>query len=197
MDQAKEHIRVGKIYGYGRISRRTQREDRQVAELENHCDEIVIEKISADSDIRPKFDALLKKLQANDTFLVLDLDRAFRDMVDAILVLHDLRQRGVHFKILNCHLDLTTRSGRLMYVLKAHQAEEELATIRRRTREGLAAARKRGVKLGRPFALTDAQIRRAHVRIISGDAPAYKVARRLRVSAATLKSGIERLGLCA
>lgn len=197
MTQTKPILATGIIYGYCRISRQSQNEDRQIIQLEEICDHVETEKISADCESRPVFDALLKKLKRGDTLIVLDLDRAFRSMVDAILVLHDLTERGIEFRILNSNFDLKDRIGRLMYVIKAHYAEEELAFIRRRTKEGLEAARAKGKRLGRPFALTPTQIKRAHKIMTESGTPLYKVAKRFGVSHSTLAQSFQRLDLAS
>jgi len=187
----------GTIYGYGRISRHTQKNDRQVLRLEEICDEIVIETISADSETRPKFDALTAKLTQDDMLICLDLDRAFRSLTQAILALIDMQSRGIQFLILNENLDLEDDLGRLMYILKAYFAEQELKTLRRRTREGIAAAKAKGVKLGRPYALTNAQIRRAYRQVTHYNQPLYKVAKAFGVAHSTLSLSFERLELAS
>lgn len=186
---------TGVIYSYVRTSRHTQKQDRQILRLKDISDVMVTERISADSDERPKFDALLAKLKSGDMLIVLDLDRAFRDMITAILVLYDLQSRGVQFKILNSDIDLDSELGKLMYIIKAHYAESELNTLRRRTREGLAAARKRGVRLGRPFALDNAQVTTAYKIMQETGAPLYKIAKRFGVAHSTLALSFDRLGL--
>ncbi|PHR92429.1 MAG: resolvase [Robiginitomaculum sp.] len=185
---------TGVIYSYVRTSRHTQRQDRQILRLKGISDVMVTEKVSADSEERPKFDELLAKLKNGDMLIVLDLDRAFRDMITAILVLYDLQSRGVQFKILNSDIDLDSELGKLMYIIKAHYAESELNTLRRRTREGLAAARKRGVRLGRPHALNDNQVQQAYKLMKNQKMPIYKVARKFGVAHSTLALSFERMG---
>lgn len=188
---------TGVIYSYVRTSRHTQKQDRQILRLKDISDVMVTEKISADSDERSKFDALLAKLKSGDMLIVLDLDRAFRDMITAILVLYDLQSRGVQFKILNSDIDLDSELGKLMYIIKAHYAESELNTLRRRTREGLAAARKRGVRLGRPYALTNSEVKKAYRLVSENNQPVYKVAKRFGISHSTLALSFERMGFTA
>ncbi|WP_416877414.1 recombinase family protein [Litorimonas sp.] len=185
---------AGQRYGYARVSKRSQNEARQLEALREKCDVVRVEKASA-VKARPVFDQLLADLRARDTLVILDLDRAFRSVLQAIQTATLLREREINLVILNAGIDTSNEFGEVVFGILALLADFERKVIVRRTKEGLAAARKRGVRLGRPYALSDAQIRRAHHRISSGQAPAYKVAARLDVSPATLVSGFTRLGL--
>ena len=87
--------------GYIRVSTRTQVPDRQIEVLRDECDELHIEHVSAVASERPVFNKSLADLRPGDTFVVVDLDRAFRSAVDAILTSSALCQRGVKFRILS------------------------------------------------------------------------------------------------
>ncbi|MGJ8628270.1 MAG: recombinase family protein [Sulfitobacter sp.] len=181
--------------GYIRVSTRAQTTDRQTQQLEAECDEMHVEYVSAVADARPVFEGLIAELRSNDTFVVLDLDRAFRSSIDAMLTAEALRARGVTFRILSLQVDTSTPEGELFYSLLASFAQFERRLVSRRTKEGLNAARKRGVKLGRPTKLTDHQIRQAHVQMIQSSAPCREVAQHVGVSRLTLQRGFKRLGL--
>ena len=76
----------------------------------------------------------------------------------------DLADRGIGFKVLSgqgAEIDTTTAAGKLVFGIFAALAEFEHELIRERTRAGLLAARTRGRKGGRKFALTKAQVRLA------------------------------------
>jgi len=185
----------GRRIGYARVSKRSQNEARQLDQLRGYCDAVRVEKVSAMAKSRPVFDQLLNDLKRGEALVILDLDRAFRSVVQAIQTAEMLRERGINLVILNAGIDTSNEFGEVVFGILALLADFERKIIVRRTKEGLAAAQKRGVRLGRPFALTDAQIRRAHKRVTLGEVPAYKVAKGLAVSPATLSSGFERLGL--
>jgi len=85
----------------------------------------------------------------------------FRDVLKA----ESLRERCVHFQIINMGIDTTTDIGKVVYGVLALFAEFKLSNLKRRTREGLQAARKR---LGRPPALTSEQVAHARAQIDSG-----------------------------
>ena len=69
--------------GYIRVSTRAQAPDRQIDVLRAECDALYIEHVSAVAAERPVFDRLITDLRPGDTFVVVDLDRAFRSAVDA------------------------------------------------------------------------------------------------------------------
>lgn len=179
--------------GYIRVSTRAQVPDRQIEALRSECDELYIEQVSAVADDRPVFESVLSRLTPGDSFVVMDLDRAFRSSIDAILTAEHLRQMGVAFRILSMAIDTSTPEGELYYTMIAGFAQFERRIISRRTREGLDAARARGVTLGRRPKLTDAEIRAAH-RHLSTTA-CKEIASRLGVSRLTLQRGFHRLGL--
>lgn len=148
MDELNEN--TGKIIGYARVSLSGMNEARQTDKLNAVCDKVYVEKVSAAAKSRPVFERALKRLKRGDTLIVLDLDRAFRSSIDALTTMERLRERGINFKILNLNLDLSTEFGEVIFGIMAALAQFERRMLSRRTREGLAAARKRGVKLGRP-----------------------------------------------
>jgi DNA invertase Pin-like site-specific DNA recombinase len=181
--------------GYIRVSTMAQITDRQTATLEGQCDELHVEHISGAAKKRPVFDRILSELQFGETLVVSDLDRAFRSSIDAMLVAQDLRERGVHFHILRLHLDTATEEGELFYTMLAGFAQYERRIIARRTREGLAAARRRGSKLGRPAKLDPKITRAAHAWIQETGLPCAYVATFLAVSRVTLQRAFHREGL--
>ncbi|WP_202977621.1 recombinase family protein [Parasedimentitalea marina] len=132
--------------GYIRVSTKAQVADRQVLQLQNECDEFHIEHLSAVASARPVFDSVLERLRSGDALVVVDLDRAFRSSIDAMLTADALRQRGVHFRILSLRIDTSTAEGELFFTIMASFAQFERRIISRRTKQGLNAARKRGVQ---------------------------------------------------
>ena len=187
------HMSEPRRIGYIRVSTRSQTPDRQVEALRADCDELHVEKVSAVADDRPVFEAVLDSLRPGDCFIVMDLDRAFRSSVDAILTAEHLRQIGVTFRILSMAIDTSTPEGELYYTMIAGFAQFERRIISRRTREGLDAARARGVRLGRRPKLSDQQVRDAHACL--REVACKEVAASLGVSRLTLQRGFRRLGL--
>jgi len=182
-----------KTRAYLRVSTTDQSVDRQLMGLKDEADELHIEHASAASKSRPVFDAVLTKLQPGDTLLVWDLDRAFRSTLDAITTAQDLRARGVALKIAKMQIDTGTPEGAFFYTVIAAFAEMERRVLSERTREGLAAAKARGVALGRPKALAPDQIAEARRSVQRGRSP-QTVANTLGVSRTTLQRALKRTG---
>lgn len=127
-------------------------------------DALYEDKASGKKDDRPQLAACLKAIRAGDTLLVWKLDRLGRDLRHLVNIVHDLTQRGIGLKVLTGHgaaIDTTTASGKLVFGIFAALAEYERELISERTTAGLAAARARGRKGGRPFKMTPAKVRLA------------------------------------
>ena len=113
---------------------------------------------------RPGLASCLKALRPGDTLVVWKLDRLGRDLRHLINTVHDLTGRGIGLKVLTGHgaaIDTTTAAGKLVFGIFAALAEFERELIAERTVAGLASARARGRKGGRPFKMTAAKLRLA------------------------------------
>jgi len=157
------------LVGYMRVSKADgsqttdlQRDALLVAGVEP--DALYEDKASGKKDDRPQLTGCLKALRADDTLLVWKLDRLGRDLRHLVNIVHDLTQRGIGLKVLTgqgAAIDTTTASGKLVFGIFAALAEYERELISERTIAGLAAARARGRKGGRPFKMTPAKVRLA------------------------------------
>ena len=115
-------------------------------------------------DERPGLTACLKALRDGDTLLVWKLDRLGRNLRHLVNTVHDLTARSVGLKVLTgqgAAIDTTTAAGKLVFGIFAALAEFERELISERTVAGLASARARGRKGGRPFKMTAAKVRLA------------------------------------
>lgn len=122
------------------------------------------DRASGKREDRPGLANCLKALRAGDTLVVWKLDRLGRDLRHLINTVHELTGRGVGFKVLAGHgasIDTTTAAGKLVFGIFAALAEFERELIAERTVAGLASARARGKKGGRPFKMTAAKLRLA------------------------------------
>ena len=120
--------------------------------------------ISGRTEDRPGLTSCLKALREGDTLVVWKLDRLGRDLRHLINTVHQLTARGVGLKVLTGHgaaIDTTTAAGKLVFGIFAALAEFERELISERTVAGLASARARGRKGGRPFKMTAAKLRLA------------------------------------
>jgi putative DNA-invertase from lambdoid prophage Rac len=120
-----------------------------------------------------------------DVVVVWRLDRWGRSLADLVVTLKDLSELGVGFVSLTEALDLTTPTGRAMAGLLAVFAEFERDVLRERVRAGIAAARLKGTRLGRPVsaALHEKQIRKLYR---SGVSKA-EIARRLSIGRTSVR----------
>ncbi len=161
------------VFGYMRISLNNgnQKTDRQKVTLEAYAknngfkfNELVEEKLSGavKTDNRPGYSRLKAKMRAGDILVITDLDRLGRDADDTILEFKELKARGIKvvaldIPYLNDWNKATDDSIYNMVVdilitLKAHMAQQEREITVKRIKQGLAAARARGQRLGRPKA---------------------------------------------
>ncbi len=175
-----------------RVSTREQCVDRQVDALTSLCDELHVERLSACNHKRPVYARVMRGLNAGDTLVILDLDRAYRSTVDAITEMEKLKAKGAFLQILNLHLDTSTPSGLLVYTIVAACAAFERQMLSQRTKEGLAAARERGQRLGRPCKLTAAQIAQARRHLLNPGATLTAIARDYGVAPWTLTRSLRR-----
>ena len=179
--------RTGALIGYARVSTSGQLLDRQQHALADAgCLRIFADKLSGKNTDRPELAACLDYLRPGDTLVVPSLDRLSRSLADLIQVVTTLRRQGVGFKSLHEALDTTTPGGRLVFHVFAALAEFIRELIIEGTREGLDAARARGVRLGRPPAMTAEQIRHARDLLTRPDNTVSSIARLLGVSRATV-----------
>ena len=139
--------------------------------------------------VRPGLEACLKALRKGDVLVVWRLDRLGRSLAHLVETVDTLAARGVGFRVLSGHgaaVDTTSASGRLVFGIFASLAEFERELIRERTLAGLAAARARGRKGGRRFALTRAQVRLAQAAMASRDTSVSELAAELGIKPVTL-----------
>jgi DNA invertase Pin-like site-specific DNA recombinase len=177
----------GMKYGYARVSTDDQNPALQLAALKKAgCKTIVKDDgLSGATTKRPALLRCLKKLEPGDTLTVWKLDRLGRSLRDLITLLDDLKRRGVKFRSLNKAIDTDTPTGRAMWQMIGVLAELERSLISERTRAGVKAAQRRGVKFGRKPKLTPQQVQHAQKLIDEGERRA-DVAALLSVDRTTL-----------
>lgn len=180
-----------KTIGYLRVSTQDQNVDRQHDALADLCDETHVEVASAATLKRPVFEKTLKSLSKGDTLVVLDLDRAFRSVVDALQTVEDLHKRNIALKIVNLHVDTTTPAGMLLFTVLSSFAAFERQINAQRTKEGMAAAKARGKHIGRPPKLSVGDLQIAALQIEDG-AKVKDVAEALGVAPWSLRRAIKR-----
>ncbi len=147
------------IFGYARVSTEEQSLDAQIDALkEAGVERVFQEKRTGKSRQRPELERLLEQLRDGDVIVVAKYDRLARSLRDLIDLVETIREKGAGFRSLAEDIDTTTSTGRLIFHVFGSIAEFERERIVERTKEGLAAARKRGRVGGRPRSLsTEAQ----------------------------------------
>src|SRR6516164_6808967 len=174
-------------YGYARVSTNSQDLGSQAAEmLAAGCAKVLKERVSSTKTDRAHLANLIRRLEPGDVVIVTRLDRLARSTRDLLNVLATVGEHEAGFRSLkDTWADTTTPHGRLMLTVLGGLAEFERELIRARTGEGRKRARARGVRFGRPTALTPHQRAEALQRLANGDAQA-DVARSFNVSQATI-----------
>jgi len=139
------------LIGYARVSTDTQHLDLQQDALRAAgCERIFTDTVSGATTERPGLTAALAASRAGDVLVVWKLDRLGRSLAQLVATIQALAERRIEFRSLQEQLDTTTPGGKLIFHLFASLAKFERDLIRERTRAGLAAARARGRKGGRP-----------------------------------------------
>lgn len=148
-------------------------------------------------DTRPGLEACLKALRAGDVLVIWKLDRMGRSLHHLVRTVSELSDRDVGLKVLTgqgAQIDTTTAHGRLSFGIFAALAEFERELIRERTMAGLAAARARGRKGGRKFALTKAQVRLAQAAMANRDTSVAELCKELGIKPVTLYRYVDPQG---
>jgi len=180
--------------GYARVSTTDQNLALQRDALKTAgCEHVFTDQgISGSVADRPGLDRALKALKPGDTLIVWKLDRLGRSLAHLVQTIADLGKREIGFCSLSDPIDTTTAGGRLVLHMMGALAEFERSLIVERTQAGLAAAKKRGTRLGRPPSLTTDQAEHAHALVVGGESP-RAVAKSFGVSRATLYRTFERV----
>lgn len=145
------------LVGLVRVSTDKQETRRQHDALDPLCVKVFEEKVSGKLgvDDRPGLKAALDYLRPNDLLTVQEVDRLGRNLLEGLVVLTDLFERGIGVKVLEgvAAGEHTERS--LVLDLALALAEDRRRDISRKTRNGLEAARRRGMVGGRPSVVDD------------------------------------------
>ena len=175
------------LIGYARVSTEDQKLHLQHDALRAAgCDRTFDEKVSGAGKRLPVRDELLEYVRSGDVVVVWKLDRLGRSLRDLIEIVTALKEQGVELRSLHESIDTTTPAGKLTFHVFGALAEFEQDVARERTRAGLAAARDRGAKLGRPRALRPEQVEMARTMMANPKLSARQVAEQLGVHRATL-----------
>src|SRR5699024_8980756 len=175
------------LIGYARVSSHDQNLELQRDALEAAgCEKVFEDKASGARIERPEWPRAKDHLREVDSLVWWRLERLRRSRKHLITTIEELDERGVGFRSLQENLDTTTSGGRLIFHVFGALAEFERELIRERTMAGLAAARARGRKGGRPRKLSTKQITMARQLLEDPDQQVTEVAKVLGVARSTL-----------
>jgi DNA invertase Pin-like site-specific DNA recombinase len=172
---ASTPVSAGQLLGYARVSTGDQDATRQHdALIEARCTRIFEDTASGmrSTTDRPGMVALMDHARAGDKIVMVELSRAGRKTSDLLAWVEELDERGIGLVVLNLGIDTATPGGRLVLTIMAALAAMERALLVERTRDGLAAARRRGRIGGRPRTLTDEQVALARSLLARGTSAA-------------------------
>lgn len=152
-----------KLYGYVRVSTKEQCEDRQMIALQSFpvaFKNIFLDKLSGKDFNRPQYQRLMKKLRSGDTLVIKSIDRLGRDYEEIQNQWRIItKEKKADIVVLDMPLLDTRNSGRdltgtfvadLVLQILSYVAQTERENTKQRQREGIEAAKLRGVKFGRP-----------------------------------------------
>ncbi len=182
------------IIGYVRVSKS---DGSQVLDLQKDAllnegieEQYIYEDLaSGRKDDRPGLKSCIKSLRAGDTLIVWKLDRLGRDTKHLITLVDELGKKDIGLKVLagaGAHIDTSTANGKLIFNIFAALAEFESELIKERTKAGLAAARARGRKGGRPRKMDKQTIIMAMTALKDPNITAREVCKTLNITTSTL-----------
>jgi len=177
------------LLGYARVSTAEQNPDHQTDALTRAGVEparVYLDKASGAKASRPQLDALLRDLRDGDVLVTTRLDRLGRSMLHLVQLGEQLRERGVGLRVLEQGIDTSTAEGRAMFGMLSVLAEFQRELIAANTRDGLAAARARGRRGGRPASLSPTQAAHARALYDAGEHTVAEIAGLLGVARTTV-----------
>ena len=137
--------------GYVRVSTVEQDEERQIVELREKAgvEKLFVDKVSARSAKRPKFDEMMNFLREGDELIVSEFSRLARSTKDLLNIVETLTKSDVKVRSLKEQIDFSTPQGRFMLTIFGAIAEFERELILQRQREGIKLAQAAGKYKGR------------------------------------------------
>lgn len=174
------------LIGYARVSTQDQNIDWQIDLLKKAgCERVYDEKVSGSKSNRPKLEECLRHLRSGDTLVVWKIDRLGRSLKDLLDIMASLQERKITFKSLTESLDTETPMGRLMFHIFGIVAEYERNLHIERTHAGLASARAKGRKGGRPRKHNDKLLASVEYLASNSDSSITEVCKEMGISRAT------------
>jgi DNA invertase Pin-like site-specific DNA recombinase len=175
------------LIGYARVSTSDQKIDLQVDALQQAgCERLFQDVMSSTRLNRPGLQEALSHLRQGDTLVIWKLDRLGRSVKGLITLTETLKARGIAFVSLQDKIDTATPLGEFFFHVVGAFAQLERSLIVERTQAGLAAARARGRRGGRPRKVTKAKLRIAMAAMADRNSNASEVARLIGINRTVL-----------
>ncbi len=185
---------MNKVYGYVRVSTREQNEDRQLRALEEFPvppEQIYMDKLSGKDFNRPQYQKLIRKIKPNDVIVIKSIDRLGRNYSEILDQWRTItKKKRADIVVLDMPL-LDTRKDRdltgtliadIVLQLLSYVAQTEREFIRQRQKEGIAAAKARGLRFGRPPIPKPKEFEQVKAQWQGNEFASREAARRLHVS---------------
>lgn len=149
-----------RVIAYARVSTNHQNLDIQQEQIAKFCQfrgyelvKVYTDKASGKNTDRPGFQQMIRDLEHNplsaEALVIYKLDRVGRSLQDLMNISKYLEEHGIGLISITNNIDTTTKEGRLFFYIMGALAEYERELIMERTKLGLDAARKKGIKFGR------------------------------------------------
>lgn len=190
---------MSKLYGYARVSSQNQNEDRQLIVLKERAvneKNIFVDKQSGKNFERPQYQKMVKKFRQNDLLYIKSIDRLGRNYTEILEQWRVLtKEIGIDIVVLDMPL-LDTRRGKdlmgtflsdIVLQVLSFVAENERVNIRKRQAEGIAAAKIRGVRFGRPPGMLPDNFHDVYRRWKGGEITGTAAARECRMPLTTFR----------
>ena len=193
--EKNKRVRVAIYIRVSTLDQSTQLQRKELLEYIEHRGweliEIYDEKISGATANRPQFQKMMADARKRrfDTLVCFKLDRLFRSVKGMVSTLEELQELGVAFISVQDQIDLTTAAGRFMMVILAAVSEMERSLILERVKTGIAHAKSKGVRFGRPVTRPDERIRELRKKGMS----IRKIAKELKVAVGTVERSLAML----
>lgn len=195
-----------KVYGYVRVSSKNQHEDRQLVamqEMKIPMKQIFTDKVSGKDFERQAYQRLVRKLRKDDLLYIKSIDRLGRNYEEILEQWRILtKEKGVDIVVLDMPL-LDTRRGKdlmgtflsdIVLQVLSFVAENERENIRQRQREGIAAAKARGVQFGGPRKCLPENFEEVYRRWEQKELSGAEAARACEMPASTFRYKVKRYG---
>jgi DNA invertase Pin-like site-specific DNA recombinase len=204
-NRKKEVKQMSKVYGYVRVSSTDQNEGRQMIAMTNRYVpkvNIYVDKQSGKDFNRPMYRKLVRRLKPNDLLYIKSIDRLGRNYEEIITQWRILtKEKKVDIVVIDMPL-LDTRTGKdlmgtfiadLVLQLLSFISENERKTIKQRQREGIEAAKQRGVRFGRPEKPLPENFEQLYIRWLAKEISATEIAQQCNFTTATFYNKIKKM----